>query len=31
MNSSTMTNASMMDNGHFGDGDDAVLASIVVC
>jgi len=31
MNSSMMTNASMVDNGHFGDGDVAVLASIMVC
>jgi len=30
MNSSMMTNAPMVNNGHFGDGDVAVLASIVV-
>ena len=31
MNSSMMINAPMVNNGHFGDGDVAVLASIVVC
>jgi len=31
MNSSMMINDQMMINGHFGDGDVAVLASIVVC
>ena len=31
MNSSMMTNAPMVDKGHFGDGDVAVLASIMVC
>ena len=31
MNSSMTTNAPMMNNGRFGDGDVAVLASIVVC
>jgi len=31
MNSSMMINDQMMNNGHFDDGDVAVLASIVVC
>jgi len=30
MNSLMMNNAIMVDNGHFGDGDVAVLASIMV-
>jgi len=31
MKPSMMTEASVVDNGHFGDGDVVVLASIVVC
>jgi len=31
MNSSMMANASMVENGHFGDGDVVVLASVMVC